>query len=89
MCIQRVLILEAWRDFESKFGDASSQESVSKRMPKRVKKRRLITDENGAEAGWEEYFDYEFPDQRKGKANLALLEKARAWKKQRTTVSQQ
>ena len=30
-------------------------------MPRRVKKRRQIQTEDGVDAGWEEYFDYIFP----------------------------
>lgn len=30
-------------------------------MPRKVKKRRQITDEDGTDAGWEEYYDYIFP----------------------------
>lgn len=82
-----MLLLEAWRAFEGGYGDAATQAVVNEKMPKRVKKRRLLTDESGAEAGWEEYYDYEFPDQQKGKANLALLQKARAWKKQKMAAT--
>ncbi len=31
-------------------------------------------------AGWEEYYDYIFPDEQIAQPNLKLLEKARAWK---------
>ena len=30
-------------------------------MPRRVKKRRQIQTEDGVDAGWEEYYDYIFP----------------------------
>lgn len=30
-------------------------------MPRKVKKRRQIQTEDGLDAGWEEYFDYVFP----------------------------
>lgn len=31
-------------------------------MPKKVKKRRQLETDDGVSAGWEEYFDYIFPD---------------------------
>lgn len=31
-------------------------------MPKKVKRRRQIQTEDGVDAGWEEFFDYIFPD---------------------------
>lgn len=36
---------------------------VSRLMPKKVKRRRQIQTEDGVDAGWEEYFDYVFPDE--------------------------
>lgn len=32
------------------------------------------------DAGWEEYFDYIFPDDESAQPNLKLLEKAKQWK---------
>jgi crooked neck len=41
----------------------------------------MRTDENGAELGWEEYFDYHFPnDEDATSANLKILEMAAKWK---------
>jgi crooked neck len=38
-------------------------------------------DDNGAELGWEEYFDYHFPDDSSSNAgNLKILEMAAKWK---------
>lgn len=64
---------------------------VEAKLPKRVKKRRKtkvinqqtgeeVTDEN---AGWEEYYDYIFPDDEKDqqKKSLKILELAHKWKK--------
>lgn len=58
---ERVLLLENWKEFEQNFGDESSQAQIEKLMPKRIKKRRQITNEDGTDAGWEEYYDYIFP----------------------------
>ena len=33
--------------------------------------------------GWEEFFDYIFPDDEKAMPNLKLLERARLWKRQK------
>lgn len=80
---ERVLLLDAWRVFEKTKGDAASVASVEEKMPRRVKRKRMRTDENGAELGWEEYFDYHFPDDEgAASSNLKLLEMAAKWKKQ-------
>lgn len=43
-------------------------------MPKRVKKRRE------QEEGWEEYYDYIFPDDQAETRNIKILELAHKWK---------
>jgi crooked neck len=79
---ERVLLLEAWRDLEKKLPRATRQlDEVSKLMPKKVKKRRPITGDDGEDAGWEEYYDYHFPDDQDAPMNLKILEMARMWKK--------
>ena len=78
---ERILLLDAWRVFEKAKGDSSSVSEVEAKMPRRVKKRRVRTDENGAEIGWEEYFDYQFPEQEgSASSNLQILEMAAKWK---------
>lgn len=78
---ERILLLDAWRVFEKAKGDSSSVSEVEAKMPRRVKKRRVRTDENGAEIGWEEYFDYQFPEQEgSASSNLKILEMAAKWK---------
>merc|ERR1712059_91928 len=52
----------AWKDFEREDGDEKSQAQVGELMPRRVKKRRKIETEDGSDQGWEEYFDYIFPE---------------------------
>jgi len=83
---QRVMLLEAWREFERMWGTSDQKNNIQKKMPKRVKKRRPLYTENGQEAGWEEYYDYIFPDEQKKGANMKLLEMARKWKKQKITT---
>jgi hypothetical protein len=38
-----------------------------------------------ADAGWEEYYDYIFPDDESAQPNLKLLAMAKMWKKQQET----
>merc|ERR1712098_422841 len=83
---ERLMLLEAWSDFESEEGDEKSQAQVGDLMPRRVKKRRKIETEDGSDQGWEEYFDYIFPEDEAAKPNLKLLAMAKMWKKQKETV---
>ena len=58
---QRILLIETWSEFERLHGSEEQQDTVEKLQPKRVKKRRAIFAEDGTDAGWEEYYDYIFP----------------------------
>ena len=79
---ERVLLLDAWRDLEQQKGDAESVVSVEKRLPRRVKRKRMRKDDDGNDLGWEEYFDYQFPDDDdQGASNLKILEMAAKWKR--------
>lgn len=78
---ERVMVLEAWKEFEDEYGDDSSQEEIKKKMPRRVKKRRKVQTDDGSDAGWEEYYDYIFPDDEANMPNFKLLQMARLWKK--------
>ena len=81
---ERVLLLDAWRDLEQQKGDAESVLSVEKRLPRRVKRKRMRKDDEGNDLGWEEYFDYQFPDDDdQGASNLKILEMAAKWKRKR------
>lgn len=77
----RVLILEAWRDFEKENGDSENYDKVLQKIPKRIKKRQKIIND-GVEEGWEEVFDYIFPEDELSRPNLKLLAAAKMWKKQ-------
>jgi len=80
---ERVLLLDAWRALEQQKGDAESVSSVEKRLPRRVKRKRMRKDDDGNDLGWEEYFDYQFPDDDdQGTSNLKILEMAAKWKRQ-------
>jgi len=80
---ERVLLLDAWRVFEKAKGDSSSIASVEAKLPRRIKRKRMRTNpDTGAELGWEEYFDYHFPDEQgAASSNLKILEMAAKWKK--------
>jgi len=77
---ERVVLLESWRDFEQSVGDAEKAGEVAARLPKKVKKRRMVKADDGTELGWEEYYDYIFPDEDAKRSNIKLLEMARKWK---------
>jgi len=79
---ERVFLLDAWRVFEKAKGDSASVSKVEAKLPRRVKRKRMKTDDDGNEVGWEEYFDYHFPDDQDAAAsNLKILEMAAKWKK--------
>jgi crooked neck len=40
------------------------------------------------EGGWEEYYDYVFPDEEAKLSTLAMLEAARRWKKQKLQATE-
>eukprot|EP00899_Mesostigma_viride_P028523 jgi/Mesvir1/8856/Mv02752-RA.1 len=80
---ERVMLLEAWREFEARDGSESSLAAVTRKMPKRVKRKRPVTAEDGTPAGFEEYYDYIFPDDEGGTPSLKILEAAYRWKKQK------
>lgn len=78
----RVLLLEAWRDFENEKGDEESQAKIISKMPRRIKRRRRIVGEDGND-GWEEVFDFVFPEDESQRPNLKFLASAKAWMKQK------
>ncbi|KAL1399013.1 hypothetical protein pipiens_002275 [Culex pipiens pipiens] len=82
----RVLILESWRDFEKDNGDEENLKKVLAKMPRKVKKRQKIISESGVEEGWEEVFDFIFPEDEMARPNLKLLAAAKNWKKKMETV---
>uniref|UniRef100_A0A8C3QTD9 Crooked neck pre-mRNA splicing factor 1 n=1 Tax=Cyanoderma ruficeps TaxID=181631 RepID=A0A8C3QTD9_9PASS len=79
---ERVMLLESWRSFEDEFGTSATKERIDKLMPEKIKKRRKLQAEDGSDAGWEEYYDYIFPEDTANQPNLKLLAMAKLWKKQ-------
>ena len=80
----RAMLLEGWLDACTVHGDDEREAAVQARMPKRIKKKRPLQGDDGEDAGWEEYFDYIFPDEEKKAPSLKILEMAQKWKKQKT-----
>ena len=53
---------------------------MEKKLPRKIKMRRMVTAPDGSELGLEEYYDYNFPDDEKKVAGLKILENAMKWK---------
>lgn len=89
---ERLLIVEAWLAFERAVvedevahgGDGSASapflSAVQARVPSRVVRKRELTAADGSSLGWEEYYDYVFPDDEVKPAALKLLELAHKWR---------
>ena len=83
---ERVLLLDAWRVMEKTHGTPAAVAKVEEMLPRRIKRKRMRHDDEGQEVGWEEYFDYQFPDDldadaAAAKSQAKLLEMAAQWKK--------
>ncbi|ODV81060.1 Pre-mRNA-splicing factor CLF1 [Suhomyces tanzawaensis NRRL Y-17324] len=76
----RLVVLEAWKSYESLHGSEESQQVVEKKMPALVQRRRKV---DGVE---EEYTDYIFPEDEekkpKGAAVSKFLANAKKWAQQ-------
>ncbi|ELR20088.1 cell cycle control protein [Acanthamoeba castellanii str. Neff] len=77
---ERVLLVQSWKQFEEQAADEKGLARVNALLPKRIKKRRPIKTDDGTAAGWEEYYDYIFPDEQAALPNLRILQKAHQWK---------
>ncbi|KAF2366623.1 HAT (Half-A-TPR) repeat [Trinorchestia longiramus] len=80
---QRIMLLEAWKEYEESCGTEASLEKVKNLMPRRVTKRRQVTSADGHSTRWEECIDYIFPDDEAAKPSLLLLAKAKEWMKKK------
>lgn len=76
---ERLMLLESWKEFEYEHGDEASQAAIQRLMPNKIKQRRKVRTEDGSDAGWEEYWDYIFPDDEGAQPNLKLLAMAKQW----------
>lgn len=75
----RFLLLEAWQAFEREHGSEKEINEVQALMPRKIKKRRKIPGEDG---GWEEYFEYLFPEDETLSSASKILEISKKWKQQ-------
>lgn len=80
---EKAMLLEEWLNMESKFGSIGDVSLVQKKLPRKVKRKRAIASEDGTPSGFEEYYDYIFPDEAAGAPTLKILEAAYKWKKQK------
>uniref|UniRef100_A0A7S3ER36 Suppressor of forked domain-containing protein n=1 Tax=Haptolina ericina TaxID=156174 RepID=A0A7S3ER36_9EUKA len=80
---ERFMMLESWQGMESEIGDADRIDAVKKRMPIRLKKKRPLQSDDGQDLGWEEYYDYVYPEEQAKAPSLKILEMAHKWKKQK------
>jgi crooked neck len=81
---ERVLLVQSWKQFEEEVKDEKGLARVNSLLPKRIRKKRQIKAEDGSNAGWEEYYDYVFPDEQAAIPNLKILQRAHQWKTQAT-----
>lgn len=44
---ERVLLLEAWREFEGEHGDEESRAKLQSRLPRRIKRRQRVQADDG------------------------------------------
>jgi crooked neck len=77
---ERVMLLEDWRDFEDLFGTDETKKEIAQKLPKKVKRKRPVYNQEGVEVGQEEYYDYIFPEEDAISGNLNLLQMAMKWK---------
>ena len=91
---ERLMILENWIKSEEQLEIEENEELIKKlymKRPEKVKKRRKVRkgyEEEGLdnnnemandEDGWEEYYDYIFPDDEDNKKNFKILSHALKW----------
>ena len=67
-----MILLEKWLQIDSKH-----RKEIEALMPKRVRRRKDDEDE-----GWEEFYDYVFPDDQEHQKSNKILEMAHKWKQQ-------
>ncbi|KAJ4887670.1 hypothetical protein Rs2_27418 [Raphanus sativus] len=78
---ERAKLLEDWLKMEVSFGMLGDVSIVESKLPKKLKKRKSITGEDGS-VEYVEYTDYLFPEELQT-LNLNILEAAYRWKKQK------
>ncbi|XP_078438951.1 uncharacterized protein LOC144709307 [Wolffia australiana] len=84
---ERAMLLDDWLSVENSFGSVGDVSIVKKKLPRKVKRKRPVTSEDGTNVGYEEYIDYIFPDEEVA-SKLKILEAAYKWKKQKTDTDE-
>ncbi|WZZ04990.1 hypothetical protein YC2023_090911 [Brassica napus] len=84
---ERATLLEDWLNMETNFGNLGDVSVVQSKLPKKLKKRKPITREDGS-TEYEEYIDYLYPEESQT-TNLKILEAAYKWKKQKLATSEE
>jgi crooked neck len=79
----RALLLQTWRDAAAASGDSAREADIVQRMPTRIKKKRHLQTEDGEPAGYEEFYDFVFPEEDKSAPSLKILDMAQKWKRQK------
>jgi crooked neck len=49
---ERVLLLEAWKEFEVEHGDDESRDKLKTKLPKRIKRRQRVQADDGVSFIW-------------------------------------
>uniref|UniRef100_A0A7I4AFQ1 Uncharacterized protein n=1 Tax=Physcomitrium patens TaxID=3218 RepID=A0A7I4AFQ1_PHYPA len=80
---ERAMLLEEWKETERNFGEFGDVAAVQKKLPRKVKRKRPVTSEDGTAAGFEEYTDFIFPEETGMAPNLKILDAAYKWKRQK------
>ncbi|XP_025690370.1 uncharacterized protein [Arachis hypogaea] len=82
---ERAMLLEKWLNMEAASGELGDVSLVQSKLPKKLKKRKQVTTEDGS-ARIEEFIDYLFPGEIQ-MTNLKILEAAYQWKKKQKLSS--
>ncbi|KAG6516889.1 hypothetical protein ZIOFF_020263 [Zingiber officinale] len=86
---ERAMLLEEWLNLESSFGSLGDISILQSKLPRKVKRKRPISSEDGTRtAAFEECMDYIFPDEVALAPNMKLLEAAYKWKKQKIATDE-
>ncbi|KAL4188802.1 hypothetical protein AMTRI_Chr08g162240 [Amborella trichopoda] len=84
---ERAMLLEEWLNMEASFAGVGDVSLVQRKLPKKVKRRRAIASQDETPAGFEEYYDYIFPDEVASLPNTKILEAAYKWKRAKANPS--
>ena len=84
---ERALLIENWFQCELKIGDAALIEKIRAKIPSKIKKQRVIKQDDSEDTSdyqYEEYFEYVFKDDLISQRGLNLQRLAHQWKQKDT-----